>query len=536
MRATFETSDRTPDNPRARGATGPLLDVEELGRVDYRFALELQLRLAARRIRDEVPDRLLLLEHSPVVTLGRSGGPEDLRADEAAFSARGVTLVRTDRGGKATYHGPGQLVAYPILKLAERDLHAFMERMLAVACSVVESYGLRPERSLHGPGVWVGGAKIASLGFAVDKWVTRHGLALNGNVDLSGFTLIHPCGFARERVTSLARELGAQVDMAQVRERFVRAFLKIFGHVRAPARPHAGPDRPEWLRVRVRTGGDGDRPRVERLLDDSRLSTVCQEARCPNMEECFDRGTATFMILGAICTRGCRYCAVTKGRPAPPDPDEPRRVAEAVAALGIRHAVVTSVTRDDLPDGGAAQFARTIRTLRRHCPGVGVEVLAPDFGGCPEALRAVCEARPDVFNHNIETVRRLFPIMRPRADYDLSLDILRRAADRNLLVKSGLMLGLGETDDEIAETLRDLRAAGCAFLTLGQYLAPTRNHAPIDRYLTPAAFERLARTARALGFAGVASGPLVRSSYQAGRMFLAGRGSNAGDRARTPGA
>jgi lipoic acid synthetase len=260
--------------------------------------------------------------------------------------------------------------------------------------------------------------------------------------------------------------------------------------------------------------------RLERL----QLATVCQSAHCPNQGECFDRGSATFMILGTRCTRRCRFCAVDKGIPHAPDAREPKRVARAVQQLGLTHAVITSVTRDDLPDGGAAQFAGTIQQIRQQCPGVSVEVLVPDFNGAIPALDTVCAARPDVFNHNLETVPRLYAKVRPLADYRRSLGILSTAAGRGLMAKSGLMLGLGETKNEIKKTLMDLKYAGCMLLTLGQYLAPSQDHVPVARYVPPQEFEMWAEIARGMGFTSVAAGPLVRSSYRAEEMMDASRG------------
>ncbi len=493
------------------------LDVTELGLVPYDTALALQRRLVDRRIADEAPDRLLLLEHPPVITLGTGGDEADVVADAVTLREKGVAVMRTERGGKATFHGPGQLVAYPILKLREKDLHAYLRRMLDVVAALLASYGLSPRLGLRGPGVWVDGAKIASIGLAVRKWVTFHGVALNVNTDLGWFSLITPCGYAGERMTSMRELLGEPMDMDDVTARYVREFRRVFGYPRPACRGSRLPARPDWLRVPAPDPAPAGR--MEALLTRLHLGTVCQEANCPNIGECFSRGTSTFLILGTVCTRGCRYCAVEKGLPRPLDPREPERVARAVAALGLRHAVVTSVTRDDLPDGGAEQFARTIAAIRARCPHTSVEVLVPDFAGSASALDTVRQARPDVFNHNIETVRRLFPTVRPKADYALSLAILGRAAAAGLAVKSGLMLGLGETDAEIAATLGDLRAAGCRQVTLGQYLAPTPAHAPVERYVTPAAFAAWADTARAMGFDDVAAGPLVRSSYRAEAML-----------------
>jgi lipoic acid synthetase len=256
--------------------------------------------------------------------------------------------------------------------------------------------------------------------------------------------------------------------------------------------------------------------RLRGLIRGLDLHTVCEEAHCPNLGECWGRGTATFMILGDVCTRACGFCAVRTGLPGqPPDPDEPRRVADAVARMGLRHAVITSVNRDDRPDGGASAFAATIREVRARVPGCAVEVLIPDFKGRAEALQVVVDARPDVLNHNVETVPRLYRRVRPGASFPRSLELLRRSKDAGLPTKSGIMLGLGEERTEAEETIRAIRAAGTDVLTVGQYLRPSPQHLPVLRYYTPAEFDGLRAFALGLGFAHVESGPLVRSSYHA---------------------
>jgi lipoic acid synthetase len=277
--------------------------------------------------------------------------------------------------------------------------------------------------------------------------------------------------------------------------------------------------RPPWLKVRV--PGDLDRLPVAGLINDLALNTVCQEARCPNIFECWAAGTATFMILGEVCTRRCTFCAVTKGAPLAADPDEPRRVAEAVSKMGVRHAVITTVNRDDLPDGGAEHFAQTVIAVREGT-SANVEVLISDLEGNREALRTVLAARPEVLAHNIETIPRLYAQVRPVAKYQRSLDLLRWAhEERNpgMLTKSGIMLGLGETEEEVLAVAADLRASGVDIFTMGQYLAPTERHHPVRRYYTPEEFAQLGLRARALGFHHVESAPLVRSSYMAHRAI-----------------
>lgn len=283
-----------------------------------------------------------------------------------------------------------------------------------------------------------------------------------------------------------------------------------------PAEATPRPRLPEWLRIRLPTSDGFGHTRA--LLDELKLHTVCQSAKCPNHWECWSKGTATFMIAGDRCTRACGFCAVSTARPLPLEADEPARVAEATRRMGLKHVVITAVARDDLGDGGANHFRETINAVRRLNPKIIIEVLTPDFNDRDAALNAVLEARPDIFNHNLETVRRLTPAVRSRATYDRSLSVLRKAKERGaagLFTKSGLMLGLGETEGELFEALRDLRAAGCDVLTLGQYLQPTVHHLPVVEFVAPERFAEYGRRARAMGFAHVSSGPMVRSSYHA---------------------
>ena len=273
---------------------------------------------------------------------------------------------------------------------------------------------------------------------------------------------------------------------------------------------------PPWFKVKIQQGPDYKD--IRRIMDGLGLHTICEEARCPNVWECWNNRTATFLILGDICTRRCHYCSVTTGRPLPVDRDEPRRVAEAVRALGLRHAVITSVNRDELDDGGAEVFAETIRHIRAMIPSCRIEVLIPDFDGDEHALRVVVKENPEIVNHNIETVRRLFPAIRPQGKYDRSLTVLERAKRMGARTKSGVIAGMGETLDEIREVMRDLRMAGCDVLTIGQYLQPTKHHLSVARFYHPDEFLALKMEGLALGFTHVESGPLVRSSYHAERQ------------------
>jgi lipoic acid synthetase len=277
--------------------------------------------------------------------------------------------------------------------------------------------------------------------------------------------------------------------------------------------PGPRPPRPEWLKVKVPLGERFSH--LKHLIGRQQLHTVCEEARCPNVAECWNAGTATFMILGDICTRSCGFCAVKTGRPVGLDLEEPFRVAEAIRVMGVKHAVITSVNRDELPDGGAAIFAETIRQVRRVNPSISVEVLIPDFRGVDWALKIVTDAGPDILNHNTETVPRLYQLVRPQAKYERSLEVLRRAKDWGMVTKSGLMLGLGESAREVLGVMQDLRAVGCDILTLGQYLQPSKEHLPVDRYVPPDEFAMYREEGKRMDFRHVESGPLVRSSYHA---------------------
>lgn len=275
--------------------------------------------------------------------------------------------------------------------------------------------------------------------------------------------------------------------------------------------------KPEWLKMP--TLGNGSAGTVRKVLSDLHLETVCDQARCPNRGHCYQRGTATFLILGSSCTRKCAYCAIERdvSSPPPPDPSEPSRVAEAASRMGLRYVVLTSVTRDDLPDGGAGHFAETVHGLKRVIPGVEVEVLTPDFQGARESLETIAASCPDVFNHNLETVERLFPSLRPVASYRQSLEVLRVFGELapGIPVKSGLMVGLGEDRGDVERSMEDLRGSGVSILTIGQYLQPTSDHFPVHRYVDPEEFEEYRVSALSMGFSSVASGPLVRSSYHA---------------------
>jgi len=538
------------------------LRVRWLGRVRYRDAHVLQQAL----YKAGGAEYLLLLEHPHVYTLGVRAIPEHVLVDPESV---GAELVHADRGGDVTYHGPGQLVGYPILNvpMGLRAVPAHVHAIEQLVIDAVGDLGLGGAGRLEGyPGVWMDPEgpeprKICAVGVRIDRGRSMHGFALNLEPDLSMFGHIVPCGLTDLGVTSLAAE-GVNVTMRDLVEAIVR---------RAPDRlaPGAsierqdsswwpGPSRtvlgvgaadgasrskraldrrlvdagvdpeqgveisspkPEWARAQARIGPELIRLRsTMRELD---LVTVCEEAGCPNIFECWADGTATFMINGERCTRACGFCLIDTKRPFPLDPGEPDRVAEAVARMKLTHAVVTAVARDDLADGGALAFAETIAAIRRRSPGTTVEVLIPDCKGDQAALDVVFDARPDVLNHNLETVNRLQRAVRPSASYARSLSVLARSVSAGCTTKSGIILGMGETVPEVLAALGDLRAVGVEIVTLGQYLRPTAEHLPVARWWAPAEFEELAAAARAMGIAHVEASPLTRSSYHAKRAVAA---------------
>jgi len=527
---------------------GPLR-VRWLGRVRYRDALAVQHALFRR----SGEHYLLLVEHPAVYTLGVSASLAHVLDDPESV---GAELVRADRGGDVTYHGPGQLVGYPVLdvSLGPNAVPAYVGRVEGLVIDVLGDLGLRAGRLAGYPGVWVdhdgeNPRKICAIGVRISRGRSMHGFALNVDPDLSMFSHIVPCGIPDRPVTSIVAE-GIPTTIADVVDLVVARSGSLFANsearrpverqdatAAAPAtapgavalRPIerrlavAGVDtsqsvalrqpKPDWMRVEARMGQEYlALRRTMRALD---LVTVCEEAGCPNIYECWADGTATFMINGERCTRACGFCLVDTRHPMPLDPGEPARVAEAVASMGLKHAVVTTVARDDLDDGGAAAFAATITEIRHRCPGTTVEVLISDCKGDERSLGLIFDAAPDVLNHNLETVLRLQRAVRPSASYARSLAVLARARAAGLLVKSGIILGMGEDDDEVLGALGDLAAVGVQVVTLGQYLRPSAAHLPVARYWRPEEFDALARAAREMGFLHVEASPLTRSSYHA---------------------
>jgi lipoic acid synthetase len=529
-----------------------VLRVRSLGTVPYHEAYALQHALATEA-RD---DYLLVLQHPHTYTLGAHADEDHVLVDPALV---GAVLERTDRGGDVTYHGPGQLVAYPVVTVPDDPASgpAHVHRLEQVVIDTLADLGLPGASSEDEyPGVWLdaGGPnarKIAAIGVRTlragpGRRRTLHGIALNISTDLAMFGHIVPCGIADRGVTSLATE-GIDAPMGSVIDAFVARAAAVFGGgvverhdvVRGRAvfdgptpagerpllrrlrqagvAPEEGLDigerKPTWMRVPVQIG-KGYR-QLGATVHDLGLVTVCEEAGCPNIYECWADGTATFMINGERCTRACGFCQVDTRHPLPLSPDEPERVAEAVERMRLGHAVVTCVARDDLPDGGAGAMAETIRAIRARTPGTTVEVLISDCRGDAASLDLIFEARPDILNHNIETVARLQRAVRPSAGYARSLAVLARAGQAGLVTKSGLMVGLGEHEDEVVATMADLRGVGVSIVTIGQYLRPSRDHLPLSRYWAPEEFDRLRAAGTALGVAHVEASPLTRSSYHA---------------------
>jgi lipoic acid synthetase len=524
-----------------------------LGRVEYGEADDLQRALHDRSTREH----LLLLEHPHTYTLGTRADPEHVLVPPAQV---GAELVRTDRGGDVTYHGPGQLVGYPIVTLPEwrdgaPDVVAHVRRLEAALIDALATFGIDAHREDGFSGVWVGDEKIAAIGVKVAGMRTRHGFALNVDPDLAMFGHIVPCGIRDRGVTSMAKVLGTAPAMRDVTDAVTAAVaehlgfdaverqdvawhqvpddlsafsrgepaaptgapVRLLGRLAAAGVEAPAPDptfrRPEWMKVKADLGA-GYRE-TQRLMQEGGLHTVCQEAGCPNIFECWADRTATFMILGERCTRACGFCLVDTRKPQALDIEEPGRVADAVATLGLAHAVVTSVARDDLADGGASGFVATIDAIRSRTPATTVEVLIPDCKGDAAALDAIFTARPDVLNHNLETVARLQRAARPSAAYARSLALLGRAKAAGLTTKSGIIVGMGEETHEVEGALVDLRSVGVDIITIGQYLRPSAAHLPVVRWWTPDEFTAIGDFARDLGFAHVESGPLVRSSYHA---------------------
>ena len=528
-----------------------MLRVRWLGTVPYREALAVQQALFERG-RER---HLLLLEHPHVFTFGpRADLARNLRCDPGDV---GADLVGVRRGGDVTYHGPGQLVGYPIVDIANRlGAAEHVRNVEQLVIDALASLGMSSGRISEHPGVWVDvdGAtprKICAIGVRLKGGRTMHGFALNVTTDMAYLRQhIVACGITDRPVTSLAEE-GVDVPMQDVVDVVARLAgerwgngaterqdvawrhraddLSLFSRRAGPGEPVRLASRlaaagvtsglaiesrkPDWLRPRVHHG-----PEVLGLkatVRDLGLVTVCEDAGCPNLSECWADGTATFMVLGERCTRACGFCLVDTRRPEAPAVDEPERVAEAIARMDVEHAVLTMVARDDLPDGGMAHVAACVTAIRARRPGTAVETLIADVHGDDEALQTLFAVRPDVLNHNLETVARLQRAVRPSAGYARSLSVLARSKAAGLVTKSGLIVGMGETDEEVDGALGDLAGIGVDIVTIGQYLRPTSHHLPVERWVEPATFVRWAELGESLGIGHVEASPLTRSSYHA---------------------
>ena len=525
-----------------------MLRRRHLGRISFAEANDFQ-----RALLQSSDDYILVFEHPPTYTRGVRTQEEHFLVSPESLDA---VVIDADRGGDVTYHAPGQVVAWAIVTVADdpsagkRHVTRLEDAVIATVRHFDREGRLGRVDRLDGyPGVWadVDGtpSKIAAVGVRTERNEagrrrTLHGVALNVDIDMEGFKAIVPCGIADKPVASMTT-LGLRVSSLEVDERLgVELEARLGGSAavarvdrstassgierpmlrrlrRAGVDPDAGVPirsrKPEWLRIEAHMGQEYQSLRT--LTEDLRLVTVCEEAGCPNIFECWSAGTATFMVNGERCTRACGFCLIDTRKPFDLDPTEPERVAEAVVRLKLAHAVITCVARDDLADGGAGAIAATIRAIRERSPMTNIEVLTSDLKGDPTSLQLIIDARPDVLNHNVETVARLQRAVRPSAGYLRSLSVLARSVHAGLTTKSGLMVGLGESADEVEETLADMAAVGVSIATIGQYLRPTADHLPVARWWEPWEFEDLAERGRKLGLKHVQSSPLTRSSYHA---------------------
>ncbi len=536
------------------------LQVRWLGKVRYRDALAVQESLFEAR-----PENyLLLMEHFSVFTLGVNGDESNILVEPSEI---GAEVIRIKRGGDVTYHGPGQLVGYPILTVPGKrgggmaDTSAYVHSVEQLIIDALKELGLpNCGRIAKYPGVWVdpngnSPRKIAAIGVRLSRGRSMHGFAINVKPDMSYFEAIVPCGIKEMEVTSLHQE-GLNLNLKEVTDviselaaarwsegRMDRSDVawRIRSQDLSPFTRGEGPGnrklnvgsanysptksesltatkvqlkrKPEWMKVKAQFGPEYRK--IKQTMRANQLVTVCEEAGCPNIYECWKDGTATFMILGDRCTRACGFCLIDTQRPLPPDVDEPQRVADAVKSMGLDYAVVTMVARDDLADGGAQQVANTVAAIRKTNPSTSIEVLISDLKGHPDDLEKVFTSSPDVLNHNVETVPSLQRTVRPSASYARSLAVLCRAKQYGLTTKTSIMLGLGETEEEVHILLKDLSRIGVDIVTLGQYLSPTSNHLPVERWWTPEEFQGFKTYGESLGIAHVESSPLTRSSYHA---------------------
>ena len=536
------------------------LNIRWLGKLPYSEAYDLQLGLH-RSVSQEYSkdDYLLLLEHNNVITSGRSSKENNLLVSKGQLHELGIEYFETDRGGDITYHGDGQLIGYPIIRLSDpKKVIPFVRNLENVIIDSLRKFKIDSFTKEDDTGVWTAKGKIASVGIKVSKWTTYHGFSLNIFDSLDGYQLINPCGNQSEQITSI-HQFNPDISFEEVASEISDNFAKVFGYTNTDRQfsqftPRqlkrtkefnidqmvkdgvfkinqnkipvtvrgvlpSEPKRPEWMKVKANLGSDY--VSLKNLLSEKKLNTVCEEASCPNIYECWSMGTATFMIMGDVCTRACGFCDVKTGRPGELDLGEPLRVAESVQAMNLTHAVITSVNRDDLEDGGSMFFADTIRAVKDKNSHCDVEVLVPDFKGLRSAIQNIIDASPEVFNHNLETVPRLQREIRTAASYGRSLSLLEYVKKQGFMgkTKTGLIVGMGETKEEVISVLKDLSKIEVDIVTIGQYLRPTAKHRPIDRYATIEEFEDYKIIGESYGIPHVESGPLVRSSYHAKDSF-----------------
>ncbi|MHC4158588.1 MAG: lipoyl synthase [Planctomycetota bacterium] len=482
----------------------------DCGVADYRQVLQQQYELHEKRCAGRIPDSVLITEHRPVITLGARESANKLVVGRKTLAERGIDVVEIRRGGGTTAHNPGQLVIYPILHLRELGIgiSEYIRELEATGVELLLELGVRAERRKGFPGLWIGERKIASIGVRVSKSVTYHGMAINIQNDLSIFDYIVPCGLDDVEMTSVFKETGRHYPMNQIKEQSKQLLIKHFSNSNEIRKL------PQWLKRRLPTGKTYKD--TSEILNSLGLETICHNANCPNRGQCWERGTATVLILGNICTRNCGFCSVKTGQPAPPNPTEPQRLASMVKQMGLKYLVITSVNRDDLRDGGAKHFRDCINEVRQRFPDVKFEILTPDFRDCQvEAIEALKSALPFIFTHNVETVPSLYQKVRAGGNYQWSLNLLRMAKEsyNGIQTKSSIMLGLGETDAEVEEVLRDLRKAGCSRITIGQYLKPSKDSLEVVEYIPPEKFDFWKQKAIELGFSWVISAPFARSSY-----------------------
>jgi len=495
------------------------LQIRDCGLSNYREILQLQYELRDKRRRGEILNTVLFVEHPAVITLGARKTANKLLTGRDVLAQKNIDVAEVRRGGGITAHNPGQLVFYPILNLKDLRLGVseYIRELEETGKELLEQLGVHTKRKKGFPGLWVSDKKkIASIGVRVSKFIAYHGMAINIRNDLGIFDFIAPCGLDKVEITSVQKETGRQYSMNQVKKQLTQLLIRHFSTSNEPraATSHEPRKLPPWLRRPLPAGKTYNR--TNNILRSLGLKTICTNANCPNRGQCWGRGTATVLILGNVCTRNCKFCSVPKGKPQPPDPTEPKRLAEMVKQMQLKYLVITSVDRDDLPDCGAGHFRNCINTVREHCPDMKFEILTPDFRGCQtQAIKILTDALPFVFAHNLETVPSLYPVARMGANYKQSLNLLESVKQtyQNTQTKSSIMLGLGETDDEVEHLLKDLHSVGCDRITIGQYLKPSRNSLEVVEYVRPEKFDFWKQKAISLGFSWVMSSPFTRSSY-----------------------